>query len=460
MNKLLKRALMLGTLVVCLATAAWAGNVEVSWVGGNVDCDVNPTAEGYYQNSLQYFYLQSADDKVNFDKNDFEYYFDANGNMTWGQWADGSETYRNDYDKNGNLIRTVAAGEETYIETYTYDSNGLLTQSHYYSSIKGGEAGEDNTYYYTYGNNQITVKAYCSNPYGDSVVNYVYTLDGNGNVVKLTYKNETAGHDYSGTTTFTYDARGNLTKAENVGTGVNSGGTYVYEYNDQDLCVKATFVSAEGYENATTYKYDENGNAIEEVHYNSWGYNYTYAPIPQSASQSDFSDVSANAFYTSPVIWATETGITKGTTETTFSPNQGCTRAQMVTFLWRAAGSPEPKSNNNPFTDVKQGAYYKAILWAVENGITNGTTATTFSPNATCTRAQIVTFIYRAAGEPAVKNTTNPFQDVKQGAYYKAILWAVENGITNGFTANTFAPNSTCTRGQGVTFLYRSIGLY
>lgn len=464
MNKLLKRALMLGTLVVCLATAAWAGNVEVSWVGGNIDCSVNPAAEGYYQNSMQYFYLQSADDKVNFDKNDFEYYFDANGNMTWGQWSDGSVIYRNDYDKNGNLIRSVSTGDDsvtdTEIETFTYDSNGLLTQSRYYSSIKGGSAEEDNTYYYTYGNNQITVKAYCSNPYGDSVVNYVYTLDGNGNVVKLTYKNETAGYDYSGTKTFTYDARGNLTKSENVGTGLNAGGKYLFEYNDQDLCVKETFVNAEGYENATTYKYDENGNAIEEVHYNSWGYNYTYAPIPQSASQSDFSDVSANAFYTSPVIWATETGITKGTTETTFSPNQGCTRAQMVTFLWRAAGSPEPKSNNNPFTDVKQGAYYKAILWAVEKGITNGTTATTFSPNATCTRAQIVTFIYRAAGEPAVKNSTNPFQDVKQGAYYKAILWAVENGVTTGFTANTFAPNSTCTRGQGVTFLYRGIGLY
>ena len=161
------------------------------------------------------------------------------------------------------------------------------------------------------------------------------------------------------------------------------------------------------------------------------------------------------------MIWATETGITKGTTETTFAPNQGCTRAQMVTFLWRAAGSPEPKSNSNPFTDVdKNSPYYKAIQWAVEKGITNGISATQFSPNVTCTRAQIVTFIYRAAGEPAVKSTTNPFKDVKQGAYYKAILWAVENGVTNGFTANTFSPSSTCTRGQGVTFLYRSIGLY
>ena len=281
----------------------------------------------------------------------------------------------------------------------------------------------------------------------------MYTLDDNGNVVKR-------ANDDGDVYTYTYDARGNLTEKQ-----FPDGGKYTFEYNDQDLCVKQTYVSAGGYETGTTYQYDEHGNVIEklikELGDSYSGYIYTYAPIPQSASQSDFSDVSANAFYTSPVIWATETGITKGTTETTFAPNQGCTRAQMVTFLWRAAGSPEPKSNSNPFTDVdKNSPYYKAIQWAVEKGITNGISATQFSPNATCTRAQIVTFIYRAAGEPAVKSTTNPFKDVKQGAYYKAILWAVENGVTNGFTANTFSPSSTCTRGQGVTFLYRIIGLY
>lgn len=451
MNKLLKRALMLGTLVVCLATAAWAGNVEVDWVNGNSDCEVNTTAEGYYQNSSQYCYytpVYSHEGEIL----TFDYYFDANGNMTWGQWSDGSVIYRNDYDKNGNLIRSVSTGDasvtDTAIETFTYDSNGLLTQSHYYSSFKGGSAEEDNTYYYTYGNNQITVKAsYNDSEYGNSTDTFVYTLDNNGNVVKFV---EGSGR----VETYIYDARGNLTEKQ-----YPDGKKYLFEYNDQDLCVKETFVNAEGYETATTYEYDEHGNMVKMVQ-GSTVIKNTYAPIPQGGSKSEFEDVKDNAFYTSPVIWATETGITKGTTETTFSPNKACTRAQMVTFLWRAAGSPEPKSNNNPFTDVKQGAYYKAILWAVEKGITNGTTANTFSPNATCTRAQIVTFIYRAAGEPAVKNSTNPFKDVKQGAYYKAILWAVENGITNGFTATTFSPNSTCTRGQGVTFLYRGIGLY
>ena len=218
-------------------------------------------------------------------------------------------------------------------------------------------------------------------------------------------------------------------------------------------------MNEKGNETAATYEYDEHGNMVKKVQGSNVIKN-TYAPIPQGGSQSVFADVSANTYYNAPVIWATETGITNGKSETTFAPNDGCTRAQMVTFLWRAAGSPEPKSNNNPFTDVKQGAYYKAILWAVEKGITKGTTTTTFEPNKTCTRAQIVTFIYRAAGEPAVQNSTNPFQDVKQGAYYKAILWAVENGITNGFNATTFSPNATCTRAQGVTFLYRGIGLY
>lgn len=158
------------------------------------------------------------------------------------------------------------------------------------------------------------------------------------------------------------------------------------------------------------------------------------------------------------IDWAIVTGVTSGTSETTFSPNAGCTRAQVVTFLWRAAGSPEPTSNNNPFTDVTGGYYYKAVLWAVENNITSGTSETTFSPNSTCTRAQIVTFLWRFEGSPAPKTTNNPFTDVKPGSYYeKAVLWASESGVTAGTSATTFSPDATCTRAQVVTFLYRDI---
>lgn len=159
-----------------------------------------------------------------------------------------------------------------------------------------------------------------------------------------------------------------------------------------------------------------------------------------------------------PIDWAIVTGVTSGTSETTFSPNAGCTRAQVVTFLWRAAGSPEPTSTSNPFTDVTGGYYYKAVLWAVEKNITSGTSATSFSPNATCTRAQIVTFLWRFEGSPAPKTTNNPFTDVKPGSYYeKAVLWASESGVTAGTSATTFSPDATCTRAQVVTFLYRDM---
>ncbi len=170
-----------------------------------------------------------------------------------------------------------------------------------------------------------------------------------------------------------------------------------------------------------------------------------------------FVDVKAGEFYATPVQWAVENGITNGTSATTFSPNAPCTRGQIVTFLWRAAGSPEPQTTKNPFTDVKSSEYYyKAVLWAVEKGITNGTSATTFSPNATCTRGQVVTFLWRAKGKPAVSGS-NPFKDVKAGEYYtEAVVWAVKNGITNGTSATTFGPNDNCTRSQIVTFLYRA----
>ena len=156
-------------------------------------------------------------------------------------------------------------------------------------------------------------------------------------------------------------------------------------------------------------------------------------------------------------MWAVANGITYGVDATHFGPSQSCTRAHVVTFLWRAAGSPEPASGSNPFTDVAQGSfYYKAVLWAVEKGITAGTSATTFSPNAECTRGQIVTFLWRSQNKPAVSGSSI-FTDVAPGTYYHdAVLWAVANGITNGMGEGIFAPNATCNRGQVVTFLYRA----
>ena len=169
-----------------------------------------------------------------------------------------------------------------------------------------------------------------------------------------------------------------------------------------------------------------------------------------------FVDVATGSYYEEAVDWAVENGITKGTTATTFSPNATCTRAQAVTFLWRAAGSPEPETRAMPFTDIPVGNYYyDAVLWAVENGITKGTSDTTFSPNMTCTRAQIVAFLWRSEKSPAA-GTANPFADVKSDAYYAdAVLWAVKENITKGTTNTTFSPDADCTRAQIVTFLYR-----
>ena len=169
-----------------------------------------------------------------------------------------------------------------------------------------------------------------------------------------------------------------------------------------------------------------------------------------------FVDVATGSYYEDAVDWAVENGITKGTDDTHFSPDGICTRAQAVTFLWRAAGSPEPETRAMPFADVPVGSYYyDAVLWAVENGITKGTSDTTFSPNMTCTRAQIVAFLWRSEKSPAA-GTANPFADVKSTAYYAdAVLWAVKENITKGTTSTTFSPNADCTRAQIVTFLWR-----
>lgn len=170
-----------------------------------------------------------------------------------------------------------------------------------------------------------------------------------------------------------------------------------------------------------------------------------------------FTDVPADAYYASAVAWALEKGVTTGTSATTFTPDRDCTRAEIVTFLWRAYGSPMV-SSTNVFTDVPADAYYAAaVAWAVENGITTGSTATTFSPDKTCSRAEAMTFLYRAAGSP-VAGGGSAFIDLAADAYYAdAVDWAAENGITTGTTATTFSPDKTCTRAEIITFVFRNL---
>ena len=173
-----------------------------------------------------------------------------------------------------------------------------------------------------------------------------------------------------------------------------------------------------------------------------------------------FADVTAGDYYYEPVLWAyySDPQITTGKDSIRFAPGDACTRGQVVTFLWRAAGCPEPMLKAGPFFDVQRDSYcYKAVLWAYENGITTGTTATSFAPNAKVTRAQFVTFLWRYREKPEVKSVSSPFADVQDPSspFYYAIIWAAETGVTTGKTAYSFAPNDVCTRGNVVTFLYR-----
>ena len=211
---------------------------------------------------------------------------------------------------------------------------------------------------------------------------------------------------------------------------------------------------------------DKDGKALSLTDNGNGTYTFTMpaskvevkATFAEDKSLNPFRDVSDDAYYFDAVKWAVANGITNGTSATTFSPDEGCTRAQAVTFLWRVAGQPAPAEHKNPFADVKEGTYYyDAVLWAAEKGITIGTSDTTFSPDDTCTRAQIVTFLWRREGKAAPTSANNPFADVKLSAYYgNAVLWAIEKVITNGTSDTTFSPDDTCTRAQIVTFLYRA----
>ena len=212
-----------------------------------------------------------------------------------------------------------------------------------------------------------------------------------------------------------------------------------------------------------TFRPLDTGSTLLTVQYGQWNQWHLPAveefPVELPKAHMPFTDVPEGSFFYDPVLWAISGGITTGATETTFDPNGDCLRASVVTFLWRASGSPEPTSAVNPFQDVKESDFfYKAVLWAVENGITNGTSATTFSPFAKCNRAQVVTFLWRAMGQPAPASGENPFTDVDVAQFYgTAVLWAVENGITNGMGGGTFGVGSICNRAQVVTFLYRTM---
>ena len=247
--------------------------------------------------------------------------------------------------------------------------------------------------------------------------------------------------------------------------GKNYGGSLVWEsydnhVHDYKTTVVAPTCSERGY---TIYECKSCDEKFESSYVRQLGHNFVNGECSVCGIKNPFTDIDAqgkHVYYTDAIIWAAKNNITSGYTATSFLPDGQCTRGQVVTFLWRLAGQPEPTNSKSGFSDVKDNAYYtKAVTWAAERGITTGVDDTHFAPNATVTRAQFVTFLWRYLDRP-VYGTFNPFTDVSSSSVFApAILWAYENGVTSGTTATTFAPGATATRAQVVTFLYRTNNL-
>ena len=274
--------------------------------------------------------------------------------------------------------------------------------------------------------------------------------------IAMTYRKSSGGDD------------SDPTYAIEVGKDIRNGTvTANRRYAERGDTVTITVKPDDGFKLDDLTVTDKNGNELKLTDKGNGKYTFTMpgSKVEVKATFMEdnsvfnfFYDVPNDAFFYEAVKWAVKSGVTNGLSDTMFGPYESCTRAQIVTFLWRAAGSPEPKATTSAMTDLNPNAYYyKAVLWAIENGITDGMTETTFAPDATCTRGQSVTFLYRALGKKVESSAS--FTDVKSDAFYAdAINWAVANNVTNGTSNTTFSPNADCTRAEIVTFLYRALG--
>lgn len=363
---------------------------------------------------------------------------------------------------NGELVDVSGQDEYTAYLTYTFEA---LAEKKTLSSIAITTAPDKTEYKTgdTFDPTGMVVTATYADKTTAAVTGYIFTPNG-----KLATNNGSVTISYTeGNVTKTATQTIKVTQAKTpaslavttapaktsyiAGESFSSAGMVVsVTYSDKSTAavtgytVTPSKLTAET--NSVTISYTENEKTV-----------YAEQAVTVKAAINPFSDIKESDYFHDPVLWAVSNGVTKGTSATTFSPNAPCTRAQMATFLWRAAGSPDPVGSSNPFKDVPENAYYaKAVQWAYEQGITGGTSATTFSPDADCTRAQMAAFLCRMAGGKAASSTI-AFTDVSADAYYaESVQWAVENGITLGTgDGTTFSPNEICTRAQMVTFLYR-----
>ena len=368
-------------------------------------------------------------------------------------------TFKGWYDNEGLTGDPVTAIGNTETGNKEYWAKWEINQYTITYDLAGGTA-EGNPDTYTIETRTFTLK----NP---TKSGYTFTgwsgtgLDGENNMTVTIPTGSTGNRTY--TAHWRYNGSGHsysyYTIKATAGTGGSispSGNVSVREGRDQTF----TITPDKGYAVANVKIDGKSIGAVKSYTFENVRRTHTIEVIFMKANGNPqtgvFVDVATGSYYEDAVDWAVENGITKGTDDTHFSPDGICTRAQAVTFLWRAAGSPEPETRTMPFTDVPAGSYYyDAVLWAVENGITKGTSETMFSPDATCSRAQIVAFLWRSEKSPAA-GTANPFADVKSTAYYAgAVLWAVKEDITKGTTNTTFSPDADCTRAQIVTFLWR-----
>ena len=368
-------------------------------------------------------------------------------------------TFKGWYDNKGLTGDPVTAIGGTEMGNKEYWAKWEINQYTITYDLAGGTA-EGNLDTYTIETGAFTLK----NP---TKSGYTFTgwsgtgLDGENNMTVTIPTGSTGNRTY--TAHWRYNGSGHsysyYTIKATAGTGGSispSGNVSVREGRDQTF----TITPDKGYAVANVKIDGKSIGAVKSYTFENVRRTHTIEVIFMKANGNPqtgvFVDVATGSYYEDAVDWAVENGITKGTDDTHFSPDGICTRAQAVTFLWRTAGSPAPKTSTMPFTDVPVGSYYyDAVLWAVENGITKGTSDTTFSPDATCSRAQIVAFLWRSEKSPAA-GTANPFADVKSTAFYAdAVLWAVKADITKGTTNTTFSPDADCTRAQIVTFLWR-----
>lgn len=480
MKKHLRRSFLVLVSLLLLATAAFAGD--------RINPVIDP-ADGYY---CVREITGGCDENGNLIPSDhnfattYQYEFSADGTVKKRTESEpvGDDITRDivmayTYDEQGRCTKESESCPEAgweYVSEYTYDAENQI-RSHRWTYIINGVVDYDVLSEYTYDahGNVLTVKSQYLNFEDDPEIStYEYTYDDAG---RMTSMKEILGGGYEYTTTYDYQE----TDEGLVVTEERIGGTTVYIYDLEGRLTKFSY-KCYTYDSATdtcsdevnqtidvAYFYDEYGNCIKEI-YDFWylgdePFQYvtcyefeTYAELT-GVVENPFTDVRTNKFYYEPVLWAVEKGITQGDgSSNTFNPDGECTRGQVVTFLWRAAGEPEPNTTEHSFTDVKEGKYYyKAMLWAVEKGITNGLTATTFGPDEKCSRAEFVTFLWRAEQKPAAQGSTS-FTDTEANRFYTdAVVWAAENNITNGDGSDTiFNPTGECSRGQVVTFLYRA----